>query len=119
IKKLPRPIEAIMNTPSHHRVHHGSNTKYLDANYAGIFIIWDKMFGTFVAEDEEVVYGLVKPINSVTPFIAFFHGFWRLGYNVFTAKGFGNKWMYFFGTPDWTPKDQNEHNDNKITDRKL
>lgn len=111
VKKFPRPIEAVFNTPSHHRVHHASNEKYLDSNYAGIFIIWDKMFGTFVEEDEEVVYGLVKPIPEIktfgdflaAPFVAFFHGFWRLGKNVITAKGLKNKWMYMFGTPEWTP----------------
>ena len=85
-------------------MHHGSNRKYLDSNYAGIFIIWDRMFGTFVREDEEVVYGLVKPIHSVNPFIAFFHGFWRLGKNVITAKGFKNKLLYLIATPEWTPK---------------
>lgn len=105
IKKLPRPIEAVFNTPSHHRVHHGSNRKYLDSNYAGIFIIWDKMFGTFVKEDEAVVYGLMKPINSINPLIAFFHGFWRLGKTVTNAKGIGNKLKYIFATPDWSPKD--------------
>jgi len=50
ISKLPRWVEAAMNTPSHHRVHHGRNARYLDANYAGVFIIWDKLFGTFVPE---------------------------------------------------------------------
>ncbi|MEP3655917.1 MAG: sterol desaturase family protein [Litorimonas sp.] len=101
IKKLPKPIEATFNTPSHHRVHHGSNPQYLDKNYAGIFIIWDKMFRTFAKEEEEVVYGLVKPINSINPLVAFFHGFWRLGKNVVGAKGAKNKFMYFAGPPEW------------------
>jgi len=104
IKKLPKPIEAVMNTPSHHRVHHGSNKTYLDKNYAGIFIIWDKLFGSFAKEEEPVIYGLVKPINSINPFVAFFHGFWRVGKNVILAKGLKNKIMYFVGPPDWTPK---------------
>ena len=56
VKKFPRPIEAIFNTPSHHRVHHATNKQYLDKNYAGILIIWDRMFGTFAREDEEVKY---------------------------------------------------------------
>jgi len=80
VKKLPRPFEWIFNTPSHHRVHHASNRKYLDANYAGIFIIWDRLFGTFVKEDEKIVYGLVKPIPEInsplrflaSPLVAFF-----------------------------------------------
>lgn len=105
-KKLPRPIEAIMNTPSHHRVHHGSNDAYLDANYAGIFIIWDRMFGTFAEEQEEVVYGLVKPINSINPFIAFFHGFWRLGQSFLEAPGLRNKLMTLFAAPDWSASSQ-------------
>ncbi len=104
IKKLPKPVEAVMNTPSHHRIHHGSNKAYLDKNYGGIFIIWDRLFGSFAKEDEPVVYGLVKPINSVNPFVAFFHGFWRVGKNVYLAKGLKNKFMYFIGPPDWSPK---------------
>lgn len=108
IKKLPKPVEAVMNTPSHHRVHHGSNPAYLDKNYAGIFIIWDKMFGSFAKEDETVVYGLVKPINSVNPLTVFFHGFWRVGQNVVRAKGLKNKLMYFAGPPDWLPKERGD-----------
>src|SRR3546814_11993310 len=66
IKRLPRWFEAVMNTPSHHRVHHGVNPRYLDANYAGVFIVWDKMFGSFVPErdDEPVRYGIVKQLGS-------------------------------------------------------
>jgi sterol desaturase/sphingolipid hydroxylase (fatty acid hydroxylase superfamily) len=103
VKKLPRPIEYIFNTPSHHRVHHGSNPEYLDTNYAGIFIIWDRLFGTFAEEKAPVRYGLVKPINSNNPFVAFFHGFARLARNVWTAKGLRNKLGYFFGPPEFTP----------------
>lgn len=103
VKKLPRPFEAILNTPSHHRVHHGSNTQYLDSNYGGIFILWDRMFGTFVEEDEPVVYGLVKPIDSINPLVAFFHGFWRIGRNIISAEGWRNKFMFAFGTPEWEP----------------
>lgn len=64
IDRLPRPIEFIFNTPSHHRVHHGVNKPYLDKNYAGILIIWDRLFGSFVAETEPVRYGIIKPLNS-------------------------------------------------------
>ncbi|USG61103.1 sterol desaturase family protein [Sneathiella marina] len=103
IRKLPRPFEAIVNTPSHHRVHHGSNRKYLDKNYAGIFIIWDRMFGTFAEEKEEVVYGLVTPINSINPLVAFFHGFYRLGKDVWEMSGFKNKLGVVFGPPGWKP----------------
>lgn len=104
VKKLPRPIEWIMNTPSHHRVHHGSNPAYLDKNYAGVFIIWDRMFGTFAEEKEEVVYGLVNPINSINPFVAFLHGFTRLGRDLLQARGLGHRLGLFFGPPGWQPR---------------
>lgn len=104
IGKLWKPIEYIMNTPSHHRVHHGSNRKYLDKNYAGIFIIWDRMFGTFEEEKEEVVYGLVTPINSINPFVAFFHGFTRLFRDVWKMPGLGNKFGVLFRPPGWQPR---------------
>ncbi|WP_409432791.1 sterol desaturase family protein [Litorimonas sp. RW-G-Af-16] len=70
IDKMPRWFEAVFNTPSHHRVHHGTHPQYLDANYAGIFIIWDKMFGSFVPEDPTRAneYGLVKNIETHNPF---------------------------------------------------
>lgn len=69
IKKMPRWFEFIFNTPSHHRVHHATNPQYLDSNFAGIFIIWDRIFGTFVAEDDNdpVRYGVVKPIKTFNP----------------------------------------------------
>lgn len=104
VKKLPRPIEAVLNTPSHHRVHHGSNPAYLDKNYAGIFIIWDRMFGTFAEEREPVTYGLTRPINSVNPLIAFFHGFHRLGQEIWQMPGLANKVRVLTNPPGWQPK---------------
>ena len=75
IGKMPRWFEAVMNTPSHHRVHHGRNARYLDCNYAGVFIIWDKMFGTFVPEQdsEKVDYGLVHNLGTFNPLRVAFH----------------------------------------------
>jgi alkylglycerol monooxygenase len=67
------PLEWVMNTPSHHRVHHGSNPQYLDRNYGGIFIVWDRLFGTFEPEREPVRYGLVKNIDSFNPLKIAFH----------------------------------------------
>ena len=67
INKLPRWFEAILNTPSHHRVHHARNPKYIDKNHAGTFIIWDKMFGTFKEEEERPTYGITKNLNSWNP----------------------------------------------------
>ncbi|MEM8498125.1 MAG: sterol desaturase family protein [Pseudomonadota bacterium] len=102
IKKFPRPVEAVMNTPSHHRVHHGSNEEYLDANYGGIFIIWDRMFGTFAREVAPVKFGLVTPLNSINPFQAFFHGFVRLGRKVAKADGWQNKLKTVIAPPEWS-----------------
>ena len=75
IRRLPRWVEAVMNTPSHHRVHHGRNARYLDANYAGVFIVWDRLFGTFVPEldDERPDYGLVHNIATFNPLRVAFH----------------------------------------------
>ncbi len=73
IGKLPRWFEAVMNTPSHHRVHHGRNPKYLDTNYAGVFIIWDRVFGTFQPEEETPDYGLVQNLGTFNPLRVAFH----------------------------------------------
>jgi len=75
IHKMPKWFESVMNTPSHHRVHHGRNPRYLDANYAGVFIIWDKMFGTFVPEldDEKPDFGLVHNLGTFNPLRVVFH----------------------------------------------
>ncbi len=75
IGRLPRWFEAVMNTPSHHRVHHGRNPRYLDCNYAGVFIIWDKLFGTFVPEmdEDKVDYGLVHNLGTFNPLRVAFH----------------------------------------------
>ena len=89
IGKLPRPVEAVMNTPSHHRVHHGSNPQYIDKNYGGIFIVWDRLFGTFEEEREEVVYGVTPPLGTANPFVVFLHGFGRLYRKMRAARGPG------------------------------
>ncbi len=105
IGKLPKPIEYIFNTPSHHRVHHGSNEQYLDKNYAGIFIIWDRMFGTFASEEEKVIYGVTEPIESVNPLVVFFHGLTRLYQQIKHTKGARNKFKFLIKPPGWTPKE--------------
>jgi sterol desaturase/sphingolipid hydroxylase (fatty acid hydroxylase superfamily) len=75
VGRLPRWAEALMNTPSHHRVHHAVNPRYLDANYGGVFIIWDRLFGTFVREEDEdpPQYGIVRQLNSFNPGVIAFH----------------------------------------------
>ncbi|MCG9697379.1 sterol desaturase family protein [Shewanella sp. Isolate11] len=70
------PLEWIFNTPSHHRVHHGRNPQYIDKNYAGVLIIWDRLFGSFVEELQTVDYGITKPVNSFNPLVVIFSE-WR------------------------------------------
>ncbi len=101
IGKFTRPVEYIFNTPSHHRVHHGSNRQYWDKNYAGILIIWDRMFGTFEPEIEKVKYGISEPLNSNNPIKVFFHGLTRLYNKIRKTKGFKNKLLVFIKPPDW------------------
>lgn len=103
VKKLPRPIEAIFNTPSHHRVHHGSNPEYIDKNYAGIFIVWDKLFGTFEEEKAKVVYGVTTPIETVNPIKVFFFGYAKLFKKMLAAKSFSAAMGYCFMPPGWEP----------------
>jgi sterol desaturase/sphingolipid hydroxylase (fatty acid hydroxylase superfamily) len=67
VDKLPAPIEWLFNTPSHHRAHHGRNPRYIDCNYGGTFIVFDRLFGSFVPETEAVDYGLVHPVHSANP----------------------------------------------------
>ncbi|MFZ1742356.1 MAG: sterol desaturase family protein [Pontixanthobacter sp.] len=104
VNKLPNWFEAIFNTPSHHRVHHGRNPDYLDANYAGTLIIWDRMFGTFVAEDEreKVEYGLVKNLETLNPFVIIFHEYWNILKDV-TQRGITvpQRLLYLLAPPGW------------------
>ena len=96
------PLESIMNTPSHHRVHHGKNVRYLDKNHAGIFIIWDKLFGTFALEEESVIYGLTTDINTYNPLRIGFHEFASIGRDVARAPTLGAKLGYLFMPPGWS-----------------
>ena len=91
IGKLPKPIEYLFNTPSHHRVHHGSNRQYWDKNYGGIFIIWDRLLKTFEPEKEKVVYGISEPLNSVNPIKVFLHGLIRFKRKLSLVSGLKNK----------------------------
>jgi len=95
-------LELFMNTPSHHRVHHGKNPKYCDKNHAGVFIIWDRMFGTFVKEDEEPVYGITVPLNSWNPIWANIHTYAYLFKDVARARGL-DKLRILFNKPGWRP----------------
>jgi sterol desaturase/sphingolipid hydroxylase (fatty acid hydroxylase superfamily) len=99
IPKLPYPIEFIFVTPSHHRVHHGKNAKYIDKNYGSTFIIWDRMFGTFQEEIETPVYGITKPINSYNPIYLNFHEWVDIYKDFQKAKGWKEKVSAVFGRP--------------------
>ncbi len=100
IKKLPRPIEYIFTTPSHHRVHHATNDRYIDKNYGSTFIIWDRMFGTFQPEVETPVYGITKKVEKpYSPLYLVFHEWADLMRDFFKAKGYKEKFKAAFGPP--------------------
>ena len=103
VRRCPRWFEAVMNTPSHHRVHHGVNPRYLDANYAGVFIIWDRMFGTFTPElDEEPVrYGIVKQLGSFNILWAAVHEWVGIARDVWRAP-WRAKLGYIVMPPGWS-----------------
>ena len=98
------PIGWVMNTPSHHRVHHGINPQYVDKNYAGVFIIWDRLFGTFEPEGEEVVYGTIKPLQSFNPFWANAWYFVLLLKDALAAKRWQDRLKVFVARPGWRPE---------------
>ena len=105
VHKLPKWFEAIFNTPSHHRVHHGKNPEYLDSNYAGTLIIWDKIFGTFVPENENAYpdYGLVKDFETFNPFKIFIHEYWSILRDVFGSKrSLKDRLLYIVAPPGWS-----------------
>ena len=97
------PLEAVLNTPSHHRVHHGRNLAYLDRNYGGIFIVWDRLFGSFEAEGESVDYGLTKNLETYHPLRAAFHEWAALGRDLARASSLREALGYALRPPGWSP----------------
>ncbi len=99
------PFEWVFNTPSHHRVHHATNPKYLDANYAGTLIIWDRMFGTFVEEDarEKPRFGIIKNLGTFNPLVISFHEWIGIAKDLLSAKSLNEALGYMFGPPGWSP----------------
>jgi hypothetical protein len=103
-------LEYLLNTPSAHRVHHASNLDYLDANYGGVLIVFDRLFGTYVAErhDEPCRYGLVKPITTHNLLKIEFHVWMDMVRDVVRARGPGEVLGRLFGPPGWLPNGAGE-----------
>lgn len=107
--------EKILATPSHHRVHHGKNPQYIDKNYGALFIIWDKLFGTFEPEVEAVDYGVTIPLQTQNPLWVNIHHHLHILSMMSKTKGFKNKWKIFFGKPAFIPLDiENEYQKLKL-----
>ena len=103
IGKLPRWFEYVMNTPSHHRVHHATNPRYLDRNYAGTFIIWDRIFGTFTeeVEGEKIRYGIVKQLGTFNLLWSVFHEWIGIAQDLWSAP-WQHKFSYIWRPPGWS-----------------
>jgi sterol desaturase/sphingolipid hydroxylase (fatty acid hydroxylase superfamily) len=104
VKRLPAVAELILNTPSHHRVHHGSNLRYLDCNHAGTLIIWDRLFGTFSEETEEdpIVYGLTKNLGNNNLSNALLHEYRSIRVDIERASKWRDKLNYLLLAPGWS-----------------
>lgn len=100
INHLPRWFSFLFNTPSHHRVHHARNQRYLDKNFGGMFIIWDRIFKTFEPESEQAIFGITKPLNSWNPLKAQFHYLNYLLVSTTYCSGI-KKLLLFFKKPGW------------------
>ncbi len=103
IERLPAWFEAIFNTPSHHRVHHGANPAYLDRNHAGILIVWDRLFGTFEPERERPVYGLTKNVDTFSPVRLAFHDWIAMIRAALRPAPLATRLAYVFAPPGWSP----------------
>ena len=104
VRRLPGWVEFIFNTPSHHRVHHGSNVRYLDCNHGGVLIIWDRLFGTFSPEldSEPVVYGLTRNIDGDSVMTVLGHEYAAIWRDVRRAERWGDKLRYLLLAPGWS-----------------
>jgi sterol desaturase/sphingolipid hydroxylase (fatty acid hydroxylase superfamily) len=113
IDRFPRWFEAVMNTPSHHRVHHAVNARYLDANYAGVFIVWDRMFGSFVSEtaNDRPRYGIVGNLASFNPLKVALHGWVSLAGDLAGARSLREATLYLLAPPGWSPDDSRDTSD--------
>ncbi len=102
------PPEEVLNSPSHHRVHHGSNSKYLDRNHGGILIVWDRLFGTFEREEQPVVYGLTKNIDMFNLGRIATHEYADILHDVSQSTGWGERLSYVVRGPDWAARHRAE-----------
>jgi sterol desaturase/sphingolipid hydroxylase (fatty acid hydroxylase superfamily) len=104
IETMWRPIEFVFNTPSHHRVHHGMDPEYLDKNYAGILIVWDRLFGTYADERFRPHYGLTKQVSTYNVWTLQTHEYLAIVRDVRHADRLRDRLGYVFGPPGWAPR---------------
>ncbi|MDI5973223.1 sterol desaturase family protein [Streptomyces sp. SL13] len=104
VGRLWRPLEFVLNTPSHHRVHHASQGGYLDRNFGGILIVWDRMFGSFVPETDRPVYGLTTNIGTFNPLRVATHEYAALGRDIAAADRWRDRAGYVLRGPGWQPE---------------
>ncbi|MEL7129848.1 MAG: hypothetical protein AAGK23_09890, partial [Pseudomonadota bacterium] len=103
-----------INTPANHRVHHGCDDKYIDKNYGGILIIWDRLFATHQREEETPIYGLKRDYDSVNPLSVWFSEWPGLFTDLRHSKSIREVWMRLFGTPEWSPNDRSPEFDQTL-----
>jgi sterol desaturase/sphingolipid hydroxylase (fatty acid hydroxylase superfamily) len=113
IGRMPAWFEMVFNTPSHHRVHHATNARYLDSNYAGVFIVWDRMFGTFVAEDasDPPRYGIVRNLGTFNPLKVALHEWVGIAGDLVRAKTLRDAALYLMAPPGWSPDGSRDTSD--------
>jgi sterol desaturase/sphingolipid hydroxylase (fatty acid hydroxylase superfamily) len=102
VGRLPDWAEAVFNTPSHHRAHHGRNPRYIDRNYGGTLIVFDRLFGTFTPETEPVDYGLVRPVQSTNPLWLTLHEWAAMGRDMARPGPWAQRLKHLWGPPEWT-----------------
>jgi sterol desaturase/sphingolipid hydroxylase (fatty acid hydroxylase superfamily) len=108
VDRLHPAAEKVLNTPSHHRVHHGANQQYLDKNYGGILIVWDKLFGSFEPEVRRIKYGLTKNIHTFNPIKVGYHEFISIAGDVRRSRSLRQAARHVFGPTGWKPEPLND-----------
>jgi len=105
VRRLPRALEWLLNTPSHHRVHHGKNVRYLDRNHGGVLIVWDRLFGTFARESEQepVRYGITHDLATYNPLRIAVHELVDIAHDLRRARSLKDRLGYLFAPPGWSP----------------